>query len=83
MSAEPTEGQEFTQEELDARYARIAELRSQELRLQQELIRPGGQGRAPADHGEHRPGHRAVDQDPRPARSGKRSSSACPSWRTG
>ena len=27
----------FTQEELDARYARIAELRSQELRLQQEL----------------------------------------------
>ena len=37
MSAQPAEGQEFTQEELDARYARIAELRSQELRLQQEL----------------------------------------------
>ena len=29
MSAQPAEGQEFTQEELDARYARIAELRSQ------------------------------------------------------
>ncbi len=28
MSAEPEEGKEFTQEELDARYARIAELRS-------------------------------------------------------
>ena len=37
MSAQPAEGQEFTQEELDARYARIAQLRSQELRLQQEL----------------------------------------------
>ena len=37
MSAQPADGQEFTQEELDARYARIAELRSQELRLQQEL----------------------------------------------
>ena len=38
MSAQPAEGQEFTQEELDARYARIAQLRSQELRLQQELF---------------------------------------------
>ena len=37
MSAQPAEGQEFTQEELDARYARIAQLRSQEMRLQQEL----------------------------------------------
>ena len=37
MSAQPPEGQELSQEELDARYARIAELRSQELRLQQEL----------------------------------------------
>ena len=37
MSAEPEEGKEFTQEELDARYARIAELRSQEIRLQEEL----------------------------------------------
>ena len=37
MSAEPEEGKEFTQEELDARYARIAELRSQEMRLQAEL----------------------------------------------
>ena len=37
MSAQPAESQEFTQEELDARYARIAQLRSQELRLQQEL----------------------------------------------
>ena len=37
MSAEPEEGKEFTQEELDTRYARIAELRSQEMRLQAEL----------------------------------------------
>ena len=37
MSVEPEEGKEFTQEELDARYARIAELRSQEMRLQEEL----------------------------------------------
>ena len=37
MSAEPEEGKEFTQEELDIRYARIAELRSQEMRLQAEL----------------------------------------------
>lgn len=37
MSAEPEEGKEFSQEELDARYARIAELRSQEMRLQEEL----------------------------------------------
>ncbi len=36
MSAEPEEGKEFTDEELDARYARIAELRSQEMRLQAE-----------------------------------------------
>ncbi|MDO4811526.1 MAG: ATP-dependent Clp protease ATP-binding subunit [Eubacteriales bacterium] len=37
MSAEPEEGKEYTSEELDARYARIAELRSQEMRLQAEL----------------------------------------------
>ena len=37
MSAEPEEGKEYTEEELDARYARIAELRSQEMRLQAEL----------------------------------------------
>ncbi|MFR8916865.1 MAG: ATP-dependent Clp protease ATP-binding subunit [Oscillospiraceae bacterium] len=37
MSAQPAEGQEFTQEELDRRYARIAELRSQELRVTDEL----------------------------------------------
>ena len=37
MSAQPAEGQEFTQEELDHRYARIAELRSQELRVTDEL----------------------------------------------
>ena len=37
MSAEPEEGKEFTQEELDTRYARIPELRSQEMRLQAEL----------------------------------------------
>ena len=37
MSAQPAEGQEFTQEELDHRYAHIAELRSQELRVADEL----------------------------------------------
>ena len=37
MSAQPADGQEFTQEELDHRYARIAELRSQELRVTDEL----------------------------------------------
>ena len=37
MSAQPAEGKEFTQEELDHRYARIAELRSQELRVTDEL----------------------------------------------
>ena len=37
MSAEPEEGKEYSNEELDARYARIAELRSQEMRLQAEL----------------------------------------------
>ena len=37
MSAEPEEGKEFTPEELEQRYARIAELRSQEMRLQEEL----------------------------------------------
>ena len=37
MSAQPAEGQEFTQEELDHRYARIAELRSQELRVTDAL----------------------------------------------
>ncbi len=36
MSAEP-EGKEYTQEELDRRYERIAELRSQEMRAQEEL----------------------------------------------
>ena len=37
MSAQPANGQEFTQEELDHRYERIAELRSQELRVTDEL----------------------------------------------
>ncbi len=37
MSAEPEEGKEFAPEELEQRYARIAELRSQEMRLQEEL----------------------------------------------
>ena len=37
MSAQPADGQEFTQEELDHRYERIAELRSQELRVTDEL----------------------------------------------
>ena len=37
MSEQPADGKEFTNEELDARYARIAELRSHEMRLQAEL----------------------------------------------
>ena len=37
MSAETPEGEEVTEEQLDQRYARIAELRSQEMRLQEEL----------------------------------------------
>ncbi len=37
MSAEAPEGEEVTEEQLDRRYARIAELRSQEMRLQEEL----------------------------------------------
>ena len=37
MSAQPADGQEFTQDELDRRYERIAELRSQELRVTNEL----------------------------------------------
>ena len=37
MSAEDPDGKELTPEELDQRYARIAELRSQEMRLQEEL----------------------------------------------
>ena len=37
MSAEAPEGEEMTEEQLDQRYARIAEVRSQEMRLQEEL----------------------------------------------
>ena len=37
MSAATEEGKELSNEELDRRYARIAELRSQEMRLQEEL----------------------------------------------
>ena len=37
MSAEAPDGEEVTEEQLDQRYARIAELRSQEMRLQEEL----------------------------------------------
>ena len=37
MSAQPADGQEFTKDELDHRYERIAELRSQELRVTDEL----------------------------------------------
>ena len=37
MSAEAPEGEKVTEEQLDQRYARIAELRSQEMRLQEEL----------------------------------------------
>ena len=37
MSAPPADGQQFTEQELDQRYERIAELRSQELRVTDEL----------------------------------------------
>jgi len=37
MSAQPADGQQFTEQELDRRYERIAELRSQELRVTEEL----------------------------------------------
>ena len=37
MPAQPADGQEFTQDELDHRYERIAELRSQELCVTDEL----------------------------------------------
>ena len=37
MSAEPEDGKEFTPAELEARYARIAQLRSEEMRLNDEL----------------------------------------------
>ena len=37
MSAQPSDGQQFTEQELDRRYERIAELRSQELRVTDEL----------------------------------------------
>ena len=37
MSAQPADGQQFTEQELDRRYERIAELRSRELRVTEEL----------------------------------------------
>ena len=37
MSAQPSDGQQFTEQKLDQRYERIAELRSQELRVTDEL----------------------------------------------
>ena len=37
MSAQPADGQQFTEQELDQRYERIAERRSQELRVTDEL----------------------------------------------
>lgn len=37
MPAQPADGQQFTEQELDQRYERIAELRSQELRVTDEL----------------------------------------------
>ena len=52
MSAQPADGQEFTQDELDRRYERIAELRSQELRVTDELnaIRAKGTPRLTMDN---------------------------------
>ena len=37
MSAQPTDGKAYSEKELDTRYARIAELRSHEIRLREEL----------------------------------------------
>ena len=52
MSAQPADGQEFTQEELDRRYERIAELRSREMQLQTELdaLRAKGRPELTADN---------------------------------
>ena len=45
MSAQPAEGQQFSEQELDQRYERIAELRSQELRVTEELNALRAKGR--------------------------------------
>ena len=45
MSAEPPKGENFTDEMLDKRYARIAQLRSREIQLQQELDALAAKGR--------------------------------------
>ncbi len=45
MSAQPADGQQFSEQELDQRYERIAELRSQELRVTQELNALRAKGR--------------------------------------
>ncbi len=45
MSAEPPKGEKFTDEMLDKRYARIAQLRSREIQLQQELDALAAKGR--------------------------------------
>ena len=52
MSAQPADGQEFTQDELDRRYERIAELRSREMQLQTELdaLRAKGRPELTADN---------------------------------
>ncbi len=45
MSVQPADGQQFSEQELDQRYERIAELRSQELRVTQELNALRAKGR--------------------------------------
>ena len=45
MSADAPKGEELSQEMLDKRYARIAQLRSREIQLQQELEALSAQGR--------------------------------------
>ncbi len=45
MSAQPADGQQFSEQELDQRYERIAELRSQELRVTEELNALRAKGR--------------------------------------
>jgi len=68
MSAEAPEGEEVTEEQLDQRYARIAELRSQEMRLQEELTELEKKG-VPQVTMENIA--RDVDQDPRQQDQGR------------
>ena len=84
MSAQPRGGPGVSQEELDARYARIAELTQPGAAAAAGAVMPlGGQGYAPADHGQSGPGHRAVDQDPCQQDPGGGVPAPVASWRSG